>query len=182
MIVLIVVVVLVVVSAVPALVLYVLVSGLTQGASFPPVDVGMEVRSTGGPLGAPSSYYVNLSLAPTSSVSTSAFGLQVMYGSTSLLPSVAPSAGCAYAAVAGPGDCVSNGSGWYAVLVGPSGDVLATYGGSGGWANLAPGTTSHSVSTVDSLQIVSDSNLTGGSYGLNVYGTGSQAVVGYVSL
>jgi hypothetical protein len=186
-IVVIVVVVLVAISVVTSAVLYVLVSGLTRTEASTPYLLGMSVSSDAGPLGTPTSYYVNLSLDPVPSTgfSTAIFGLQLLNSTNSAQSLVGASSGCVWGASSPATDCVAGGTGWYAVLVGPTGSVAATYSlsaGRGVWGNFAGSSTSVELNNDYTLTIVSDASYAGGGFSLAAFSTGSESVAGSVHL
>lgn len=172
-------------TAVPAAILYVLVSGLTVTPGSTPYELGMTVVGGAGRPGPPPVYYVNLSLSPTLGLATAMFGLAVSNESSGTrAPVDAPSLGCTYNASAST-ECTSNGSGWYAVLLGPDGSVSATYGGSGGvgaWANLGGDVGAIAVQPGQRLSVVSGTDFATGEFLLTAFGTGTTVVSGGVEL
>lgn len=184
-IVIVVVVAVVVATVIPGVVLFYLVSGLsTQGASTLYV-LGMTVTTTTGPTGTPASYYVNLSLAPTQGLQTGLFGLEVVNSSDVLEPTVAGSSGCVNGATSPTASCVAPGAGWYAVLVGSSGAVSATYskeGSGAAWTNLPTGSSVVTVTGADRLIVVSSVKYASTEYTLEAFGLSSTPVAGSTAL
>jgi hypothetical protein len=179
-----VVVVVLVVVVVPPILLYSLISGLTQSSPRPPAALTLEVVSTAGPTGSPTSYYVNVSVADQAGVSTDEVAFTVLNGSGPAPSLVGASGSCRSGAASPIASCVAGGAGWYAVLVSSGGSVAATYsasGGSGTWSNFALGTTSLPVNG-STLMVVSYDYLGTGSYRLDAVPTGAQSVFGAVVL
>lgn len=185
-IVVIVVVVVAIATAVPAAVLYLLVSGLNTSITLgTPGVLGLSVNSTAGPSGNPPSYYVSVHLSPTAGLSTSEFGLEVLNATQRPQSLTGASVQCVQGAGAAGTACVAGGSGWYAVLLGSTGKVLGTYSLSSGlpvWTNLPAGAEEVTVSGLDSLLVVSSSSYASDGYVLEAFGTGSIAVTGEVTL
>jgi len=185
-IVVIVVLVVVVVTVVPALVLFYLVSGLTTTTVSTPNELGMSVTGSSSLPGPPATYYVNLTLSPTVGLFTSIFGLEVFNGSSGTAAAVdAPSGGCSHGVPSVAAACTSNGSGWYAVLTGENGSVLATYGGSGGvgtWANFGPGGSVVLLNGGDGLVVVSGTSYVAKGFDIRAFGTGTAVVTGGTTL
>lgn len=184
-IILVVVLVVIAASVVPAFVLYVLVSGLERTSLSPPEFLGLEVVSSAGPAGTPPSYFVNLSLEPTAGLSTGMFGLSVVNSSGDMQAVLPASANCTYGASDPLADCVASGSGWYAVLLGATDVVLATYSklsSSVSWTNEAPGVSSATVSGSNRIMVVSGADYATGSDVLDVVSSGSTPVGGSVVL
>jgi len=173
-------------TAVPAAVFFVLVSPLGINEASPPYELGMTLVRATNSSGPPPSFYVNLSLAPTLGLAIDMFGLEVANVSTSLAaPLDDPSSGCVYHGGPVNSVCPSNGTGWYAVLEGPTGSILATYGGSGvsgAWANFGSSGPGVPVFGSDSLILISGSDHAFPSFGIYAFGTGTAAVSGYSEL
>ena len=181
-IVVIVVVVVVAATLIPAAILYVLVSGLNRTTLPTPYELGMSVESANNSSGPPPTAYLTLALSPTPGLATAFFGLQISNASTGVERTVVESSsGCAYGVRPSLADCPSDGVGWYGVLVGLSGTVVATYGASG-WSHFAPGTPFVLVTNSDSLLVVSNSNFTSAGLTIHAFGTGSTAVSGTAML
>ena len=176
-------VVVVVATLVPAVVLYYLVSGLTLSGEQPSsISLAPALNSTAGPVGDPASYYVSLTVNPDVPLATSEFALRIANGPLAA-PLVGASSTCEQGAGPTETSCLALDAGWYAVLVGASGKVAATYslsGGTPGWANLPAGASSALVTHATTLLVVS--NVSYASYTLWAYGTGSWAVSGAVLL
>jgi YVTN family beta-propeller protein len=144
-----------------------------------PYDLGMTVVSSAG---SGSNWYVYLALSPTGGLSTGMFGLEVLSGSEMVQPTVDPApAGCS--AGGALSECVSDGAGWYGVLVAANGTISAVYGGAtAGWGGFYPGVTSIALTGAYTLVVVSNSLYDGNGYRLNAYSTGVASVSGTVEL
>jgi archaeal type IV pilus assembly protein PilA len=168
---------LVAITVVLAAVLYVLVSGLTKSGASVPYQLGMQSQSA---TGSGTTYYDVLSLAPTSGLTTSAFGLKVTTSSSTVYPTVAASGtGCSISAATNvPTSCTGTTGGWYAVLVAPSsGDIVALWSGAtAGWTYVS-GTTV-ALNNGYTLWIVTPIQVAGNSYTISAYSTGTSSVSG----
>jgi hypothetical protein len=142
-----------------------------------PYELGMEVVSTSG---SRSTYQEFLALSPTAGLGTAMFGIVVRNsGGTDLVVEDPPTA-CAPYTTALSSNCTGVTGGWYAVLQGANGSVIATYG-SGGWA-YGSGVTSITLNGGDSLAVVTAVEYAGLGYSLTVFATGASSVSGSVDL
>ena len=181
-IVVIVVVVVVAATLIPAAILYVLVSGVSRSGSSSTYELGLSVVSDNFSTGPPATGYVTLALGAPLGLVTSLFGLRISNASTGVeRPTVEPSPGCVYGVRPSLAYCPSNGVGWYAVLEGQDGAVLATYGASA-WSHFAPGVSVVPLTNFDHLLVVSDSNYTSAGLTIQAFGTGAVSVVGTATL
>jgi len=153
-----------------------LLGGISIGS--PTYSLAMERV---GSLDVSSTFYDILALSPTAGLSTADFGILVVDASSTALPGGAVSSGCVYGG--STSDCLAPASGWYAVLTGSSGTIIATYSADGaGWANFASATTSVTLTGAMELWVVSTDQLEGNGYVLSVFSTGSTSVSGSVEL
>jgi len=172
---------LVAITVVLAAVLYVLISGLTKTGASTPYSLGMGISGTSGPAGTPASYYVTLSLAPTTGLTTGIMGMSVVNINGATQVNTAASANCINGAASPQTNCLGTAaSGWYGVLVSSGGTVVATWAG-GAWGALGTATTIP-LTGAYTLIIVSEALYDGNGYTLSAYGTGSSTVSGSVSL
>jgi hypothetical protein len=126
-----------------------------------------------------STYYEELTLAPTAGLKTSLFGLDIRTATDVFLPLIPGSSGCVFGAL--PTACKNGTGGWYAVLVNGTGVVVGTWT-SEGWGNLAPATTNLTLTNAITLWIVSDAEYDAQGYTLSAFPTGSPNVLGSVVL
>jgi len=166
---------LVAITVVLAAVLYVLVSGLTRTSTSTPYQLG--IAETGG-----ATNYVYLSLAPTSGLTTSAFGLTIVSPSSVTQATVASPAGCKANIAWATTTCTTTAGGWYGVLVMSNGTIAATYGGASAAWTYATGTSTIAVTGAYSLNVVSASTYYGSQDVISAFGTGSSSVSGSATL
>lgn len=143
-----------------------------------PIALAPSVVATGG---SGTTWYVSVGLDPSSSVTTTEFGLKVTNASTDVLALAAAVAGsgCTVGAtfsVGSSGCAGAHGGSWYAVLVNATGAIVATFtsvGWSGSVLVAGGGFT---------LEVLSPFQLDGEGYALSAYAYGSQPVSGAVTL
>ncbi len=131
--------------------------------------------------GSGANWNTDLTLFPTSGLTSGMFGFRLVNAvdDVTQTPATVPTA-CAYGALAS--DCVA-GTGGYAVVVGFSGTVRATYGnGTPGWGDLAPTTVSLALTRADTLVIVSNTQIAGNGETLAAFPTGANPVSGAAHL
>jgi flagellin-like protein len=151
---------LVAITVVLAAVLYILISGLGSTGSKPyQLSFGSGTPGSHG-----TAFYDNFTMVPTSGLTTGIFGLKI---TTPAGSPVAVETGTPFAAPT---------SGWYAVITSASGGVLSTYT-STGWT-----VTSVTVSSSQTLVIVSAVQLAGTGDSLSAFGTGSSSVSGSINM
>ena len=175
---------LVAITVVLAAVLYVLVSGLTRTGVSTPYELGMGWLSSAG---TGTNYTEVLSVAPTSGLTTSAFGLKIVTpGGTSMTAGTMAAACHPDATLTAPQASCTVGvtGGWFALLINPSGYLTASYGknttsGTLQW-NYASGTTTIALSGGYQLWLVSQASLSGNT--IAAYGTGTSSVSGTQNL
>ena len=175
---------LVAITVVLAAVLYILVSGYIGGTGSKPLSFSPSgsTPSTAGS-GSTTSYYDTLAVSASSGLTTAEFGLKIVGVTGSVNPDYTGTmpTTCAAtdtfneSAVGASTGCPAETSGWYAVLVGSSGTIVATYSGSS-WSATA------TVSNSDTLVIVSNAQLAGSGDTLSAFGVGGSSVSGSVSL
>lgn len=175
---------LVAITVVLAAVLYVLVSGLTRTGASTPYSLGMTA-TPGGATGTGANWFDSVTLSPTSGLTTSMFGLQIVAasGATLGLAAAVAGTGCTLAASApyttyttGATGCNGPASGWYGVLLTNSNTIAATYT-SAGWA-YAGGVTTIALNNGYSLTVISSAQLAGNGYTISAYSTSSSSVSG----
>lgn len=137
--------------------------------------LGMAVLSAQAAAGR---YAVTVGLAPTAGLTTDRFGLSVKNATSVVQSPASVPAACAYGAAV---SSCTVATGWYAVLVGSGGTVLATYG-SGSWGNLAPATTNVTLTGSMSLVVISNTLYDGSGYTLSAFSTSIDTVTGSVAL
>jgi hypothetical protein len=135
-------------------------------------ELGMTEFSS---IGAAGNFYDELALAPSSGLNTSLFGLAILSASDIVQPVGTPSAGCVYGATLAA--CSNSTGGWYGVILNSTDKVVATYGAFG-WGDLAPASTSLSITAALTLVVVSGTQLAGNGYTIEAYPTGSVLVTG----
>lgn len=127
-------------------------------------------------------FYVNLSLSPTSGMTTGMFGLKIATAGPILgpAPDGAPTA-CAIGPSTTVSPCVAAAGGWYGVLTAGDGEVLATYPSgselSTSWNGGAVTLSSH-----DTLTLISSYPLGGTGAVLASFSTSCALVVGSTTL
>jgi len=169
---------LVAITVVLAAVLYVLVSGLTRTGATTPYTLGMTPSTQGG---SGATWNDVIALAPSSGLTTSAFGLKVITpSSTNFQPEAASGTGCSISATTNsPSSCTGTSGGWYAVLVSPStGYIVALWSGTTpGWT-YPTGVTTVALNNGYTLWIITAIQVAGNDYTLSAYSTGSSSVSG----
>jgi archaeal type IV pilus assembly protein PilA len=166
---------LVAITVVLAAVLYVLISGLTGSTAAAPISLAPAVTGTGG---GGTTWFVVVSITPSSAIATSQFGLKVTT-TAATQPTAAPNAACiAGAAYVAGTTCTGVAGDWYAVLTNSAGTIVATFSGA------TPAWTASTTITGGSysLNIISAAQYDGNGYTLSAYGTGSASVSGQVFL
>jgi len=152
---------LVAITVVLAAVLYILISGLGSTGSKPyQLSFG-----SGTPSSHAGAFYDNFTMVPTSGLTTGIFGLKIT-----------TPAGSPVAVGTGSGLTAPTSGSWYAVITNASGAVLSTYT-SAGWT-----VTSVTVSSSQTLVIVSAVQLAGTGDSLSAFGTGSSSVSGSINM
>lgn len=144
----------------------------TSPSKSPPPAARSYTLSLTGPVpsnttGPRAAHYISYNISTSGAVNTTMFGLKL-----------ANATGAAIAIGTVPGQCTATGaptfttngcrgpsSGWYVVLEGPTGTILATFGLGGNWS--APAVVN--LSSSDVLVLISDG---GGPANLPLYGTG----------
>ena len=176
---------LVAITVVLAAVLYVLVSGLTKTGVSTPYELGMGETSA---TGSGTNYTIVVSMSPTTGLTTSLFGLKIVtVGGTTMTVGTVPS-GCHpdTTLVAAQAACTGVASGYFVLLLNPSGFLAGTFGknattGNVQW-NYASGTTTLALNGGFTFWVLSQSSLTGAGNVMTAYGTGTSSVSGTVSL
>ena len=178
---------LVAITVVLAAVLYVLVSGLTRTGASTPYSLGMT-ESPGGQLGSSTNWFDQMSLSPSSGLTTSMFGLSVVgpSGVTYGLAAAVGGTGCTLGATFATGATACNGpsaAGWYGLILTSTGVISATYlnvGGTGTWAYNTGSTIA--LNSGYTLEVISYAQLAGNDYTISAYSTGTSSVSGSGSL
>ncbi|MGB6501137.1 MAG: archaellin/type IV pilin N-terminal domain-containing protein [Thermoplasmata archaeon] len=169
---------LVAITVVLAAVLYVLVSGLTRTGASTPYELGMQPGQAGTG-GSGTTWTDVISLSPTSGLTTSLFGMKVITPSATTYPTVA-AAGCTpiTSGTVAPSSCTGVAGDWYAALTSPStGYIVALYSGASGAWSYASGSTV-ALTNGYQLWIITGAQVTGNSYTLSAYSTGTSSVSG----
>ena len=150
-------------------------SGSGSGGGGQPFSIAF---GSGTPSQAGSTYDDSLPMVVTNGLTTSLFGLEITTAAGATLGGRAPSSTCV---VNGPlSGCTATAGGgaptWYAVLLGPGGSVLAIYDPlSVAWATAAGSVT---LTSSQSMVLISGSTLAGSGDLLSAFGTGSSTVTG----
>jgi flagellin-like protein len=176
---------LVAITVVLAAVLYVLVSGLTRTGVSTPYELGMGWLSSAG---TGTNYTEVLSISGTSGLATALFGLKIVTpGGTSMTVGTVATATCypKTTLVAPQTSCTTGvASGWFALLVNPSGFLAASYGKNATTSNVqwnyASGTTTIAINGGYQIWLVSQASLSGNT--IAAYGTGTSSVSGTQNL
>jgi len=174
---------LVAITVVLAAVLYVLISGLTKTGASTPYSLGMAVQGVTGPANTPATYYITLSLSPTSGLTTALFGLSVTNVAGATQTNTAASGACTNGLTTPTTSCVGTAAaGWYGVLVNATGKIAAIYSAGGAWSAFAAGVTTLALNSGYTLIVVSEVAMDGNGYTVSAYGTGSSSVSGSQTL
>jgi len=175
---------LVAITVVLAAVLYVLVSGLTRTGVSTPYELGMGWLSSSG---TGTNYTEVLSVAPTSGLATALFGLKVVTagGTTMTVGTIATTCYPKPTPAAPQSACTTGvATGWFALLINPSGFLSAIYGKNATTTNVqwnyASGTTTVALSGGYQLWLVSQASLSGNV--IAAFGTGTSSVSGTQNL
>jgi len=167
---------LVAITVVLAAVLYVLVSGLTRTGASTPYEIVMT--STGQSSGT-NTYFDIMSIAPTSGLTTSMFGLKVtQLGGTTLtvLPTASLPATCVESTAPTTSICTGVTGDWYGLIVsGTSGATVAIYTASG-WSYASGSTLA--LSNGYTLYVVTYVNFAGSGAVISAFSTGTNSVSG----
>lgn len=141
-------------------------------------ELGMTVT---GSEGSGTTWDDILELSPTSGLETSYFGLKVTTPSETVLPvETANGSACTVSSATNvPTGCRGTPGGWYGVLVGATGYIIALYT-SAGWTYVSG--TSITLTNADSLWVVTAVQVAGNGYVISAYSTGASSVSGSADL
>ncbi len=174
---------LVAITVVLAAVLYILISGLGSTGSKPyQIGFGSGTPSQTTNTATPpiTTFYDSFSVSTTSGLTTTLFGLKITNATGTPIPG-ASSAITSVCAVGGPlSACIYTGLSytWYAALESTTGNVVAVF---------TPATSSWTsptvtISSADTVVVISGGLLAGTSSTLSAYGTGSSSVSGSATM
>ena len=177
---------LVAITVVLAAVLYILVSGYIGGTGAKPQSIGFAGETPSScSVGSTVCYNVTFSVTASSGLTTSMFGLKVTsttglaqpVGTLSCVSTTSPTAACTVSAIS------TSTSGWGAILFDSSGSVVAVYS-SGSWTVYGTSTTTlpATVSSSDTISILSTNQLAGSGDTLSAFGAGGASVSGSTTL
>ena len=175
---------LVAITVVLAAVLYILVSGYIGGTGAKPQSIGFAGETPSSFVASGTTYYnVTFSVTASSGLTTSMFGLKIT--STTGLAQPVGTLACVATK-----PCTVSSGGWGALLFDSSGNVIAEYSSSASgaaWAQWNNGGTVGpalplTISSSDTVAILSSSALAGTGDTLSAFGTGGASVSGSTTL
>ena len=171
---------LVAITVVLASVLYILISGLGSTGSKP-YSIGF---GQGSPSQAGATYYDNFTMSSTSGLTTGILGFKITTASGASVPGAGAAAGTdcvvgdsVISSTTNSG-CLAPTSGWYLVISSDTGTIQAIYTPTA----TSPWTGSTTISSSQTLSLVTGSQLAGSGDSLAAFGTGSSSVSGSVTL
>ena len=165
---------LVAITVVLAAVLYILISGLGSTGSKP-YQIGFGSGTPNSPHAG--TFYDNFTMSSTSGLTTSIFGLKIITATGSPVVGGTVATTCVALGPVDQATCPGPASGWYAVIADTSGNVVSTFSPtSNTWS------ASVTVSSSQTLVIVSAGILAGSGDSLTAFGTGSSSVSGSITM